>query len=396
MAKTTYRVKPGNYWKIGVNESWLSDMSSKGLHLDKLGRNFVKFNKGEPKNMYYRIEVGLNKNELSNEQFETYKQYGWNHVDNHDKFHVFSSPYEVNTCELHLLTDDHASMLKPFYKKLILNMLGTLAVILFWFIILPEFLSKNFYSNLLTMSGIDLLSIFTLLYAFLRIISETISIARLRKSLLQGTPIDHHANWKLSHCGSLISTGLFMALCISLIYNSLSHIYSDDFITLKASTPSLPIVRLSYIEDNPKYTQSTSPGSSDVDFGNYYDHSKTIFAPDIYETYESGCVPGEKWGNGELYTPTLMTMVYKVRFSFMADDSLYQLMDEFEEILDSDLEYVKVENENFDILMVLEEKDVCRIFANRGKGIMRVNYYGNADKEKVIDEISKKLSIIEE
>jgi len=55
-----------------------------------------------------------------------------------------------------------------------------------------------------------------------------------------------------------------------------------------------------------------------------------------------------------------------------------------------------VKNENFDILMVLEEKDRCYIFANRGKGIMRVSYNGHADKEKVIDEISKKLSMIEE
>jgi len=396
MPKTTYRVKPGNYWKIGVNESWLSDMSSKGLHLDKLGRNFVKFNKGEPTNMYYRIEVGLNKNELSNEQLETYKQYGWNHVDNHDKFHVFSSPYEVNTCELHLLTDDHASMLKPFYKKLILNMLGTLAIILFWFIILPEFLSENFYSKLLTMTGIDLLSILTLLYAFLRLISETISIARLRKSLLQGTPIDHHASWKLSHCGSLISTGLFMALCIILVCSSLWNLYSDDFISTPNTTPSIPIVSLMDIESNPKYTTKSTSENNDANFENSYSHSTTVFAPAIYETYEHGYIPGEKWENGKLYTPTLMTMVYKVRFSFMADDSLYQLMDEFKEKSNSDLEYVKVKNENFDILMVLEEKDRCYIFANRGKGIMRVSYNGHADKEKVIDEISKKLSMIEE
>ncbi|MEG2655460.1 MAG: DUF2812 domain-containing protein [Clostridium sp.] len=396
MFKTTYRLKPGNYFKIGVMESWLGDMASKGLHLEKLGTNFVKFKKGEPMTTSYRMEVAFNKNELSIDQRETYKHCGWSEVTNFDKFYVFSSPYEFNTSESHLLTDVHATMLKPLHKKLFLEIIRSLGIILLGCIAIPSFFIKDFLTNPLTISGTNLLSIFIIIYATLGIIGQTISMGRLRKSLLQGTPINHHTNWKLSYFCSLISKGAFLILSLGLLYISFSNPTRDNPITLTASTPNLPIVRLIDIEHNPNYIKETYALPSEVDWQNYYNYSETLFAPEMYKTHESGSIPGEYLPNtNSPYKPSLNSDVYKLRFSLGVDKLMDELVDSYNKVKGYEIDYEVLDHKDFDLLMVHKVKNGCTVFARRGKGIIRLEYYGQADAEKVIAEACKKLSMIE-
>lgn len=63
---------------IGRTESWFSVMARKGLHLEKLGLFFITFEKGEPRNTKYRIDIlGGNPSE---EQLNVYRACGWGHV----------------------------------------------------------------------------------------------------------------------------------------------------------------------------------------------------------------------------------------------------------------------------------------------------------------------------
>lgn len=54
-----------NNWQLGETESWLTDMAAQGLHFQKMGSLFAKFEKGAPKQMRYRIKLILNKEDRS-------------------------------------------------------------------------------------------------------------------------------------------------------------------------------------------------------------------------------------------------------------------------------------------------------------------------------------------
>nr|WP_282433727.1 DUF2812 domain-containing protein [Desulfosporosinus hippei] len=74
---------------MGRNESWFSGMARKGLHLKKIGRLFVYFEKGEPKETKYRIDYL--KEAPSQEQLDVYHDCGWNFIAKNGYFYVFSA-----------------------------------------------------------------------------------------------------------------------------------------------------------------------------------------------------------------------------------------------------------------------------------------------------------------
>ena len=75
MTKIVRKLRPTDFWRIGEHESWFSDMSAKGLHLQKMGLHFAHFIKGDPKQMEYGIEV-TKKKEMPFEQSEMYEEIG--------------------------------------------------------------------------------------------------------------------------------------------------------------------------------------------------------------------------------------------------------------------------------------------------------------------------------
>ena len=99
MSKLVRKFMLDDSWAIGRNECWFSDMASQGFHLKKIGRMFVYFEKSEPKQMNYRIDV-LNKIPNS-ELLEFYKECGWDLVANNKEFYIFSSPEASFVTELH-------------------------------------------------------------------------------------------------------------------------------------------------------------------------------------------------------------------------------------------------------------------------------------------------------
>ncbi|WHT49420.1 hypothetical protein QNH10_07735 [Sporosarcina thermotolerans] len=57
-------------------------------------------------------------------------------------------------------------------------------------------------------------------------------------------------------------------------------------------------------------------------------------------------------------------------------------------------DYVEMNHPNLDRLIVYEEADMKKIFASKGKGVIFVRYYGDADTNTIVDEIEKKIMLI--
>lgn len=81
MSKFVKRVIPLESCDIPAIQSWLEDMAEKGLFFKECGVFFAKFEKGEPKDMRYRLDFcDVVACDIPEEKKELYERSGWNVV----------------------------------------------------------------------------------------------------------------------------------------------------------------------------------------------------------------------------------------------------------------------------------------------------------------------------
>lgn len=399
MNKTVYKLRPSDYWRIGEHESWFADMAAEGLFLTKMGRQFAKFVKGEPKNMRYRIDVS-EKKKIPAEQIEMYCENGWDYVTSYGSFHVFSSPAELEAPELHTDPAEQSFTLKELDKKLAFNavlvilgltlMIGMLGSI--WFL--------DRTPTLFMVEGTVAIQqpIFVIFVAYTAYTSlqAALSIRDLRKRLAEGKEIDYHAPWKKYHRLNTVAAFLFTIVVGLTAIIPFTQLVKMDTKTLPETEVDLPIVRLADVENNPDLVRSETEYMSDgVDWGNRYSYDWSPVAPVQYEADETGLVPGKLWEDrsGE-YSPWIRTQFYKLRFPAMADNLISDLI-ERNRYEHTQEEYVEKKHPHLDRLIVHVEDDMNEVIASKGNSVMYVRYHGYADVNSVIENLIKKITIIQ-
>lgn len=397
MNKTVYKLRPSDYWRIGEHESWFADMAANGFHLKKMRLQFVQFVKGEPKKMRYRIDVSINK-KITPEQIQMYAESGWDYVTSYNFFHVFSSPVELNAPELHTDPAEQSYTLKELDKKLAMNA-GIVAVAMTLMIVMLSaiwFLDET--PTLVLVEGIaiqqTILTIFIGFSAYTSL-QAAISIRALRKDLIGGKPIDHHAPWRKHHRLNSVIALLFTAVVGVGSIIPFVQLAKGDTKTLPEASLDLPFVRLADVEQNPALVRGESTYMSDnVDWGNRYTYEWSPLAPVQYETDENGVVPGRMWkdGSGE-YSPSMHTRVYQLSIPSIADNLISDLIKRYNYDYSGE-DFVKTKHPTFDHLIVHEDEAMKEVFASKGKAVIHVRYYGYADINSIIENIEEKIEII--
>ncbi|UII54242.1 DUF2812 domain-containing protein [Cytobacillus spongiae] len=395
MGKMVWKLRPSDYWRIGEHESWFSDLAAKGLHLNKMGVLFVKFEKAEPKQMRYRIDISMNK-KLTEDQIIMYKDNGWGLVTSYSYFHVFSSPVECNANELHTDPAEQSFTMQELDRKLTSN---TLIVLLAMIAIIAMngsllFLEGTPIMQLVKNGALQqtMLTLF-LLYTSFNTFQASRSIRSLRKNLWEGKPINHQARFKRrSHVHSILSIILVIIIGFSAAI-PFTQIFIHDTKTLPIKNSSLKVVRLTDIENNPNLVRESPTYVRDgVDWGNRYTINWSPLAPSQYETDESGLVPGEMWNDksGE-YTPSISTEVFQLIHKGLADPLVNDLAKWY--AFDENGEYFEEKDHSkLDRLMVYEMDETKKIIASKEKKVYYVYYFGNSGLDTVIEQTVIKIN----
>ncbi|OEH91764.1 DUF2812 domain-containing protein [Bacillus solimangrovi] len=396
MSKTVRRLRFREFWRIGEQESWLTDMAANGLHLIKIGSIFAHFEKGEPKQMKYRLEVAINK-EITSEEVRMYNERGWDYVTTYNYLHLFSSPVERNAPELHPDPVEQSYTFEKLNKKLVRDIgLGVLGLIIIigilyvkWFVRETPILSL-INGEILFFEEISLIYIVYLFYLSLKAFR---GVRTLREDLIGGRPIDHRAPWKGYFYLKTILT-LPLIIIVGLLYifpfaqNETSYTK-----TLPEESNDLPIVRLADVEQNPDLVRFESYMRYDYDLDNNYSYFWSPFAPVEYDTEEHGFIPGESWDDG--YYPQIFTHIFQLTIPSMADNLVYELITLHRDEARDD-EFIEIAHPQFDRLIVYEEESTKKIFASIGKAVMYVSYRGDVEINILIDNIAEKMHLISE
>lgn len=399
MNKTVRKLRSSDYWRIGEHESWFQDMAAKGFHLKKMGLRFAHFVKGEPKKMRYRIDVAINKKNTP-EQIEIYADSGWDYVTGYQYFQVYSSPVERNAPELHTDPAEQSFTLSALGKKLAFNAVMVVVALLLMIGMLSAIWFLDGTPTFVLIDGLAVQqTILSILFVYLAYISlqAAISIHALRKDLIEGKPINHHAPWKKHYRLNSIIAFLFTIVAGLSAIVPFGQLIKNDTKTLPETNLDLPIVRLADVEQNPALARGESSYMRDnVDWGNRYTYKWSPLAPIQYESDENGVVPGKMWGDGSgEYSPSIHTRVYQLSVPALADNLIADLIKRHNYEY-SDDDFVETKHADLNLLIVHEEDDFKEVFASKGKAVIYVRYYGYANINSVIENIVDKIKLFTE
>lgn len=96
---SVYRLAPCRY-RIGASESYYAHMASQGYHLKKAGSVLDRFERGQPRELLYRVEL-CQERAFPQEQRELYEDCGWSYLTRCGVFHVFTADPRENPPEIH-------------------------------------------------------------------------------------------------------------------------------------------------------------------------------------------------------------------------------------------------------------------------------------------------------
>ncbi len=395
MSKTIRKLRPNDYWRIGEHESWFGDMAAEGLHLQGIGKLFAVFEKGEPRETKYRIDI--TKNGITEEQKSLYKEYGWDYVAGYGKFNIFSSPESLHAAELHTDPEEQSYTLRALDRELKRNtgIIAILVALIFVLIGSMLFIGGTFFLNLV--QGQVLQQCILLVgesYVLYMAILSSRSISRLRKTLSEGKPIDHRANWRKDLWRSN-AIGVFFVIagvfCVALPFITLA-LY--DNYTLPEEETNLPIVRLAAIENSPDYARKNGYMFDDIDYSNSLRYSWGILAPIQYETHEQGEIKNRMWAdNSGTYSPSIHTQYFKLTFAGLSGGVIQDLMKRH--LYEENQIPQRIESLKFDNLYVIENAESKQIFASVGKQVVYVRYYGYGDIHQLVELLSEHLAGVE-
>jgi len=267
MGKLVKRLMLDDIYAIGRNESWFSDMAKKGLHLKKLGRMFVYFEKGESKKTKYRIDII--KEKPSQEQLDVYHDCGWDIVTNSGDFHIFSADEKSCTTELHTDPVEQGFSLSELNKRLKVNtIIISFAMLLFFGMIFSIYFFNDepFLYMIKGQFVQQMLLVVVELYVFYSVIRNYAAISSLKKSLLQGKAINHKEEYRRARLLAGILAGLFLPVSLFTIFIPFAEIARSKNYTLPEASTNLPVIRLADIEQNPGLTRETGYYGNDVDW----------------------------------------------------------------------------------------------------------------------------------
>lgn len=376
---------------IPYNESYFSFLAKKGLHLKSVSSPFACFQKGDPVNMRYRIDV-LEK-EPEEEQLEIYQQSGWELVCHQKEYYVFRSLVNNNAPELHTDPAEQAYTLIKIEKQMKLSLFIT---VLLFFVSILSFYIYIQRETLLVLSFIEgrllqliLILIFIVVH-LVESIRKYLTLSKLKNNLSQRIPMNHNVNWRFYRAWNFIpfiTSFTYILLLVAMTFSQESSSYPLP----QVNDGSSPSIRLSDLES----TLSLQPYEKYRHNNNTVITDSSFLVDKHYVINESKISEDRTWLNqNSLYAPSINTIFYQLRYQSFSKPLAKDLLKKYADIYNYNSEQIKViEDSRFDILYSVDsnDKNTQVIAAALNDSTIFIHYNGEETLEQLINETASLL-----
>ena len=328
-ARYAYRIPPCSKYDIAGMESWLEDMSARGLFLDRDGLflGFATFVRKAPEQLRFRLEATDTPGGLfsptrdpEDEVIELHQMMGWHYRGRWGQFHIYATG-DPDAPELHTDPRVQALTIQALNRFQRNQLLSSLEM----FVILYLFHGSIFYS-LSAAWGLFLtvLALGWLLAFPANNLLHLVQMVRLKRQLKRGIPMTHRADWKRRSWRRYTALAADWIIGIVLVCSLLTFwgedITGENRITLDDWTQPIPFAT---VEDLfPDCTVREEAGLIDSDLA----HWSNALASDCYDYTEWREVVSPE---NESFSAYIQVWYYDTRWEWFADGLARELAVQF-------------------------------------------------------------------
>lgn len=403
MTKCKRKLLPAEPYEIDALESWFSDLSAEGLHVQKANALYATFTEGEKKRLLFRMEpkqdgifpaLDESKAEERNAQ---HKEKGWSFVCGLNRFYVYAAEegtadYFATPEEEGAYYPDHLKGNKPLNNKYAELLLALLMIAGFIYITLR--LTTYEWVTGSTSPVCNPAFLLLVIFSGQRIRGAI----KLQRSLAAGEPHHQPTDWQTARLRRkhrfhyVCVIGMITFLLLPLLPLVLS--FSDRPIA-EVKQP-LPMISLAELENNPDFYAVDSyyqrDGNAKEDWwereANLVDSYPTFGSPVDLAYNQAGRIPNQTDALGEPYESVLWVEYRRLAPFLSPKEYIKEYLGRAYETYET----TALEDTPFDYALLAKGKNHTKLYLVSGQTLLELHYYyGDADLTKHYDLYEKAL-----
>lgn len=389
MSKTKLKLSLISLTSFCAYESWLSDMSKKGLVLKKAGNIFARFTVNEPKELEYRVQfLG---NPVSEATKNMYRNAGWTYVNTRSEYSFFyhDSMHDPTPADEEIIRQgmNFNYVMRNF--TMIYASIVILVLTFFWFLYVNIFSSTfpllntaaSFLSLILLLSGVVILIVNSL--------KRTLEFRKLRQLYLEGKQYNHHMPWKKYQRSAVT---VILVLLVMLVINIGADIYSNSYTFRyyneqppKALPEEVSMLRLSEIES------SGQPIDPSEEYETFFFFKKPSLLYTEYILSEAHPVEVNSQTPDTSAGSSFMEEVYiKLRPEFLAKPILKEFatntLINYKQGPEGNqnVKLITLNDQSFDEVYYIDGSNAIDLFVRRDNIVIKLHYLGSKEMEEIL------------
>lgn len=367
------KLMPSGMYRTGMLEAWFHDMSMDGLHVRDFGYYYASFDKGEPKDFRYSMDIMAK--DPGKDELQLFSDCGWEHVGYRRDVHLFRTAGSSGARPLHTDLFDRSISIKRLQRKMSTGLILSLTFTILGIAALVFFImtDEDFYLSMLDRGITSRISLALLAISSFRAFEEYRGINELSMHLRR--EIIQDIGWRKALSRRIASVTILAAGVAWCVFADIGEIIVSDQRTMPAYEASSDILRLPDIETRNDLVSEELP---------YYHEPGSVLTDRMY-------TGSEVWKSSDGYEPHLFVNFYDLK---IPDHS--RLVTEGWESRLSKGSLMISEDVWLDYLSTEEMWNGCLVFASKGDMVLVASYTGEESVISVVDSIREYLSSIDE
>ena len=399
MTKCKRKLLPAEPYEIDALESWFSDLSAEGLHVQKANALFATFIEGEKKRLLFRMEPKQDGifPALDESQNVQHKEKGWSFVCKLDQFYVYAAEegtadYFATPEEEGAYYPDHLKGNKFFNFIHIENLLIVVLIAAYIFV-----LHRQTTYDWVEGFANPFCNLPVLFFAILAG-RRSRGFVKLQRSLAAGEPHHQPTDWQAPHLRRKhwLYQVWMLGIIAFIFLPFLPNVFSFSDRPIAEVKQPLPMISLAELENDPDfyavdsyYQRNDGP---EIEWweqeANLVSSYPTFGSPVDLAYNQAGRIPNQTDALGEPYESVLWVEYRRLAFFLSPKEYIKEYLGRAYETYET----TALEDTPFDYALLAKGKNHTRLYLVSGQTLLELDYYyGDADLTKHYDLYEKAL-----
>ena len=409
MTKCKRKLLPAEPYEIDALESWFSDLSAEGLHVQKANALFATFIEGEKKRLLFRMEpkqagaLSTLDKIKAEERHAQHKEKGWSFVCKLDQFYVYAA--EEGTADYFATPEEEGAYYpdslkgNKFFNFIHIENLVIVVLIAAYIFVLHRQTTYDWVEGFAKPFSKLPVLFFAILAG-----RRSRGFVKLQRSLAAGEPHHQPTDWQTAR---LRWKHRFHYVCVIgmitfLLLPFLPNVFSFSDRPIAEVKQPLPMISLAELENNPDfyavdsyYQQDDGP---EIEWwereANLVSSYPTFGSPVDLAYNQAGRISDKTDDTGGPYESVLWVEYRRLAFFLSPKEYIKEYLGRAYETYET----TALEDTPFDYALLAKGKNHTRLYLVSGQTLLELDYYyGDADLtkhydlyEKAVKEMQKK------